>query len=127
MKRRCMAAAIVASSLIVACNKMPAYQVRTLRSGKAVKVMGIGQINFSKAPPALMLNYLTDLNVQDRVALRKEADEIWEEFRPEVEKAGLSGAILSANSFNQASFRRVRATTLCSSEILQAIGSAWTT
>ena len=45
-----------------------------------------------------MLKYMTDVKIDDRAALRKEADEIWVDFRPEAEKANVSSVILSANS-----------------------------
>jgi hypothetical protein len=38
-------------------------------------------------------------NLADKKALRKEADEIWVDFRPDAEKLGLHNAIISANEF----------------------------
>jgi len=60
--------------------------------------MGVTAMNFPQGGPALMLKYMTDVKIDDRVALRKEADEIWADFRPEAEKANVSSVILSANS-----------------------------
>jgi hypothetical protein len=83
---------------LVGCTASgPNYKTFTLPSGKQVRVMSIGQINFSQSAPALMLTYQTDLKVADKAALRSEADEIWSVFRNDVESANLNAAIISAN------------------------------
>jgi hypothetical protein len=105
MKRLRLRGAIVMALLVAACNRMPAYQVRALPSGRAVKVISTGQINFPNVGPAWILKYLTDMNAHDRAALRREADEIWLEFKPDVEKAGMNNAILSANSIKPGIFQ----------------------
>ena len=79
------------------------YQVRKLSSGKSVKVIGVGQMNFPDSGPALLLKYETDIKILDKVALRREADEIWTDFRADVERAMVSSAILSANAPQQGS------------------------
>jgi hypothetical protein len=71
--------------------------VMKLHSGKEVLVLGIGKLSFSNDSPALMLKYQTELSIDDREALRKEVDEVWEQFQPDVEKAGLVQGIVSAN------------------------------
>jgi len=53
--------------------------------------------NFAVDPPALMLSYQTDISLNDKAALEKEIEDIWGSFRPDVEKAGLVNAIISAN------------------------------
>ena len=63
-----------------------------LPSGKKVKVIAVGQINFSNDSPALMLKYQTDLKVSNTAELRKEVEEIW---------AKLNNAIISANEVPQ--------------------------
>lgn len=73
------------------------YRVVTLPSGKHVKVLGVGQINFSGSAPALMLKYETDLSIDSRAALDAEVSEIWLSFKADVEKAKLTSAIISAN------------------------------
>jgi hypothetical protein len=98
MKRLRLRGAIVTALLVAACTKLPAYQVRALPSGRIVKVVSTGQINFPNVGPALIMKYLTDMDAHDRAALRREADEIWQGFKPDVEKAGMNSAILSANS-----------------------------
>lgn len=76
----------------------PRYEVRTLASGKPLKVLGVGTLNFPQGGPALMLKYVSDVGLDDRTALSKEADEIWAGFQSEAEKAGVGSVILSANS-----------------------------
>jgi hypothetical protein len=75
--------------------------VFTLPSGKQVRVMGLGRINFSQGAPALMLKHQTDLRVTDKIALRSEADEIWPVFKTDVEHANLNAGIISANEIPQ--------------------------
>jgi hypothetical protein len=87
--------------LASACEKEappPQYRIVTLPSGKQVKTLGVGQINFPQSGPALMLRYISDVPISDTLALGREADEIWTGFRIDVENARLNSAILSANS-----------------------------
>src|SRR5437660_7098117 len=97
MKNRFLSLALVA--LLVACVPGdPSYRIVTLPSGKAVKVLGVGTMHFSNGPAALMLKYETDVPLENKVALEKEANEIWESFKVDVEKAQLANAIISANT-----------------------------
>ena len=75
----------------------PSYQVTKLPSGKEIKLIGIGKIAFSNDSPALMLKYQTDLNIDNKIALKKEAEDIWNTFKNDVEKDNLSNAIINAN------------------------------
>ena len=89
---------IIVAVLISACGQSTNnFQTHTLPSGKQVKVVGVGKIFFSNDKPALMLTYQTDLSIDDKQALSNEADEIWDTFRIDVDKAGLSTGIVSAN------------------------------
>jgi len=75
----------------------PEQQVVTLPSGRHVKVLGVVKMFFTADAPALMLKYQTDLSIDDRPGLAAEADEIWTTFHFDVEKAGLSTGVVSAN------------------------------
>jgi len=98
MKTRAALASLLISLLgAVACGGEPPHTVHTLPSGKQVKVLGMTKMAFPQGPPALMLRYLTEIDIQDHAALRREAAEIWPVFRVDVERANLSDAILSAN------------------------------
>lgn len=71
--------------------------VTKLPSGNSIEVLGVTAMHFSNGPPALMLKYQTAISIQDTAALRKEAGEVWDRFRPDVEQKGFKNAILSAN------------------------------
>lgn len=75
------------------------FHVVKLPSGKEVKVIAVGPIQFAdpKSPPALMMKYQTDLKISDKVNLRKEVDEIWSYFKNDAEQNHFTGAIISAN------------------------------
>jgi hypothetical protein len=57
----------------------------------------VGPIQFTQAPPGLALSYETDVNIGDREALRKEATEIWHDFRVDADRARVQSAIIMAN------------------------------
>jgi len=88
-------------SLALLCFLSPstAQQTQSLKlpSGRVIKVLGVGRIDFPQGPAALMLKYETDLKTSDTIALRKEADEIWSVFKADVEKQSFKAAVLSAN------------------------------
>ena len=73
------------------------YRLLKLPSGKEIKLLGVGRFSPSPERTVLMLKYETDLNIDDKQALRKEVDEIWVGFRLSAEKENLSEAIISAN------------------------------
>lgn len=79
-------------------GSVPNYKVRQLSSGKSLRVLGVGPMNFPDSGPALVLKYETDVKFDDQAGLRKEADEIWADFKADVEKTNVSSAVLSANS-----------------------------
>ncbi|TMB17094.1 MAG: hypothetical protein E6J59_17465 [Deltaproteobacteria bacterium] len=60
-------------------------------------MLGVGKMFFTKGDAALILKYQTDLNLDDQAALHREVLAIWDVFRQDVERAGLKGAIVSAN------------------------------
>jgi hypothetical protein len=88
---------LLLSFLLTVGSHAAAQKLFTLPSGKQLKVLGIVKVVFKNAPPALMLKYETDLSIDDMPDLEKEVDEIWTSFRLDVEKAQLTGAVISAN------------------------------
>jgi len=98
---RSLLAALMVLAWFACQSAAQATKEVALPSGKKVRVIAVGRINFSNDSPALMLKYQTDLKVSDVVALRKEVDEIWTIFRKDVEQAGLTNAIISANEVPQ--------------------------
>jgi hypothetical protein len=53
-------------------------------------------MDFPKGDSALVLNYQTDIPIEDKVVLRKEVDEIWGVFQKDVEAANLKGGVIRA-------------------------------
>ena len=83
-------------SLIACSTQQPTHEVN-LPSGKKVKVIAVGTMNFANDSPALMLKYQTDLKITDKATLRREVDEIWPVFKTEVGRPNLTNAIIRAN------------------------------
>jgi hypothetical protein len=87
--------------LLACCVMAQSLQTHevTLPSGKKIKVIAEGQVQstVNGSILGLMLKYQTDLKVSDVAALRKEADEIWPVFNPDVERLALRAGIISAN------------------------------
>ena len=86
--------------LVVVCFcgcEGPKLQEMKLPSGGSIGILNVTSMRFSNGPPALMLKYQTTKPINDTDALRKEAEEVWTEFRPQVEQQGFRNAVLSAN------------------------------
>lgn len=72
-------------------------KTQKLPSGGTIGILSVTEMHFSNSDPALMLKYETTHWLDDKVALQKEAAEVWTLFEPMVEKRGFHNAILSAN------------------------------
>ena len=89
----------------VACGSQAQnYKSYKLPSGKEIKVTGIGKMDFPNSDPALVMNYLTDIPIDDKVALRKEVDEIWSVFQKDVENAKLNAGVIRATHLEGSGF-----------------------
>ena len=88
---------LLALALTCSCNAQQSSRPYKLPSGRVVRVLGVGPISFTKAPPALILKYETDLKIGDTQALRKEADEIFSVLKADAENGKFTSAIVSAN------------------------------
>lgn len=81
----------------VACgSRSPNYKSFKLPSGKEIKVTGVGKMDFPNSDPALVMNYLTDISIDEKEDLRKEVDEIWAVFQKDVEIAKLKAGVIRA-------------------------------
>jgi hypothetical protein len=67
-----------------------------LPSGKEVKVTSIVRMNFPNSGPALVMNYLTDISMNDTTALWNEVQEVWSVFQADVENEHLNAAVIRA-------------------------------
>ena len=99
---------LVALSILVTCiacsSQAQNYRPFKLPSGKEIKVNGIVKMNFPNSDPALVMNYLTDIQISDKVALRKEIDEVWSVFQKDVENAKLNAGVIRATHMEGSGF-----------------------
>lgn len=94
--RRLATGLLLAIVLGLAPHFASAGQPLALKSGRTVEILGAGKMQFSNDAPSLMLRYETSVPSDDAAALRLEADEIWDRFIHDVERADLAGGILHA-------------------------------
>jgi len=80
------------------------YKVFKLPSGKEIKVTAVGKMESPKSDPALVMNYLTDISIDEKEALRKEVDEIWNVFQKDVENANLKAGVIRATHVEGSGF-----------------------
>lgn len=85
--------------LINSCSagSVPQYTIYKLSSGKEVKLISKQSVHFSNGSSAYRLIYMTDY-LNDKPTLRKEVEEIWEDFRKEVEQNGYTNAAITAQA-----------------------------
>jgi hypothetical protein len=81
----------VACLVLLFPTQAPSY---TLPSGKQIRILSVIPAYFPKGPPTLIMNCETDIRIEDKAALRKEVDEIWEIFRNDVESAHMTMAAI---------------------------------
>jgi hypothetical protein len=67
-----------------------------LPSGKQIKINSIGKMNFPNGDSALVMNYETEIPIENKEALRKEVDEIWAVFQRDVEEAEVKAGAIRA-------------------------------
>ena len=91
----CCLTLLLLSALSCGSNA-PNFKSYQLPSGKEIKVTGVVKMDFPNSDPALVMNYLTDISIDDKTALRKEVDEIWDVFQKDVENAHLKGGVIRA-------------------------------
>ena len=80
----------------MACGSGPRTTVRTLSSGRKIRVISIQRVEFNRPPPALVLRYQTDLRLDQKDKLQEEVSDIWSDFRKDVETADLKAAAIIA-------------------------------
>ena len=57
------------------------------------------KVHFRDGSAALVLNYETDVPIDDMKSLRKEVDTIWRDFQKDVENAGLTCGVIRATHY----------------------------
>jgi hypothetical protein len=73
---------------------------------KQFRVTSVVKMNFPNGDSALVLNYETDIPIEDGESLRKEVDTIWETFRKDVEKARLRSGVIRATHYESTGWLR---------------------
>jgi hypothetical protein len=66
----------------------------TLPSGKQIKITSMVPMHFPNGEDALVLNYETDISIDDKLDLRKEVDQVWGSFKKNVESANMTNGII---------------------------------
>ena len=98
----------VAFTLLVTCiacsSQARNYKAFKLPSGKEIKITGMVKMDFPNSDPALVLNYLTDIPIVNKVELRKEIDEVWSVFQKDVENAKLKAGVIRATHMEGSGF-----------------------
>lgn len=67
-----------------------------LSSGREVRLLSVGELNFSNDRPAWWLRYETQISMEKTKEIEAEAIEVWNHFRPEAERSGKVNAAISA-------------------------------
>ena len=93
---RYIAGAIVLVGAAVFLFLPPAWPVVTLGSGRTVTHVIVGHFVVPNESPVIRLRYQTELALDDTVALRAEALELWPRFRIDVERGGYVNAAFLA-------------------------------
>jgi hypothetical protein len=62
-----------------------------------IRVISTQRMEFAKPPPALVLRYQSDLNIDEEEKLQQEVSEIWSDFQKDAEEAHLDAAAIIAN------------------------------
>jgi len=84
------------------------YTPYTLPSGKVIKLMGMQRWTEVGEEDSLVLLYQTDIALDSKDELRKEAEYIWQYFRVNVEREGMTKARILAHGPTKGRFIRKR-------------------
>ena len=92
-----LALILIVLTASVSCKyEPPPYKPLKLPSGKEIKVTSVIRMNFPNSAPAMVMNYQTEISMNDMTALRNEVQEVWSVFQTDVENAHLDAAVIRA-------------------------------
>jgi len=74
-------------------------QSKSRSSDKKIQVKGVEKVNFPNGGVALVMEYETELSIEDMSSLRKEVDAIWEGFQKDAEEAQVKSAVIRATHY----------------------------
>ena len=94
---------IVVLALMTACagaaNNNAETQKITLPSGRQISRPSMQKTSFQNGDVALVLNYETDIPIEESARLREEIQDVWSLFQKDVEGAQLKVGIIRATKF----------------------------
>lgn len=85
----------LALPLLLACGG--GAVMKTLPSGHAFRILRGGQVQFSDGSKAAMIVFESERRPDDQKGIKADATELWDAYRPDIEKTGLRTAIIQAN------------------------------
>ena len=94
---------------LIGCGPaIPDYQLAQFPSGRALRVLSIDDMPLEGDAAGLRFAYETDLALDDRLALFREVEAIWDEFRFAEEVAGKSLIVIKATTQEAPGWSRER-------------------
>lgn len=88
-------AAALALPLLLACGG--GGTMKTLPSGHAFRILRGGQVRFADGSKAAMIVFESERRPDDQKGIHADALELWQAYRPDIEKTGVRTAIIQAN------------------------------
>lgn len=101
MPRQLSRISSIATLVVMLCSCGPAiseHRLIELPSGRTLRVLSIRDVPLDGDRAALRLAYETDLALDDRLALFREVEAIWDEFRSTEAAAGKAVAVIEATT-----------------------------
>ena len=87
--------AILALPALLACGG--GGMTKTLPSGHAFRILRGGQVQFADGSKAAMIVFESERRPDDQKGIQADATELWDAYRADIEKTGVSTAIIQAN------------------------------
>lgn len=84
-----------------AASQTPETDKYRLPSGREIKITGMNGMNFENGETGLILQYQTDIPIENHEELKKEVEEVWTIFRYDVEKANTTTGIIRATHIEE--------------------------
>ncbi len=93
--------------VLIACGPaVPEYRLVTARSGRQLKIEDVSKVTRPDGQMAMVLAYRSDVDLTDLSALQLEVDDVWQMFRPQVERRGLRVAVIRASRWEKPGWER---------------------
>ena len=93
--------------VLIACGPaVPEYRLVTAQSGRQLKIEDISEVARPGGEMAMVLAYRSDVDLTDLSALHVEVDDVWQTFRPQVERSGFRVAVIRASQWEKPGWER---------------------